>query len=601
MSRRSRDMMKNKKGLIVGKITGKMIPEGHEEVYESIGKPGQSIYMKRVKVVKIPPVVKPELKLIKSNSSDLGYYKKGLISIIIPYMHTKERLPLLYACLKSIPEPSEKLEICIHETGPERHLFNLGNIKYKFTRSYEPMNRAWSFNVAVRDIAIGDKLVMMDADLIVGKNWFKSIKSCEHPSVGWKVCKSLSEKDTDNYLKTGEMPKKFIRTRTPAKLGAAGGIGISSREVFYKVGGITEAFEGWGGEDNVHASKLEKYGYNFKTTGGTIYHLYHPLAIHRVKKTKTITQQMVRWDRKKWNDYNKHNTWGKTKEDVKTFRNINPERNKDDIEPIIELVKGVPGVREDTFRRILNSDENLLSLAMLSWLRTEKLLRCVKHWNECRFIKTNLSLRVQASEKLDEEIKNEIKMLGHNFNNSNIYFTDGNEGSGVPRRQMVYDAVKFDTPYIMTTDDDMLFPLGSVELMISILEDNKKLGAIGMWHPAIWKMTQDKTLRPVMPKRNALNYVDAMGSATMITRREVYETCTLDPNYYIGWGDFDFCMQMQSNKWKLATIIIDNFHAVNNSGGCEEYSKHRGNLDFSKKSANYFYKKWGVKIAAVRV
>ena len=52
------------------------------------------------------------------------------ISVIIPYMHSEERYPLLLACLSRIPS---SVEICIVEIGTKRYLnIEERKIKYMF-------------------------------------------------------------------------------------------------------------------------------------------------------------------------------------------------------------------------------------------------------------------------------------------------------------------------------------------------------------------------------------------------------------------------------------------------------------------------------------
>jgi len=93
-----------------------------------------------------------------------------------------------------------------------------------------------------------------------------------------------------------------------------------------------------------------------------------------------------------------------------------------------------------------------------------------------------------------------------------------------------------------------------------------------------------------------INDVDIMGSATMMMKREIFDSVDLDPNYFIGWGDFDFCMQMKKAGWKLKVLALPNFKAINDYGGSEEYRKFRYRPEHSRNSADLFYKKWEIRI-----
>ena len=76
----------------------------------------------------------------------------------------------------------------------------------------------------------------------------------------------------------------------------------------------------------------------------------------------------------------------------------------------------------------------------------------------------------------------------------------------------------------------------------------------------------------------------------------MFEDIDLDPNYYIGWGDFDFCMQIKEAGWKIAVLSLPSFKSINDCGGPDEYSKYRMNPQHSKNSMRRFYKKWGISI-----
>jgi GT2 family glycosyltransferase len=205
---------------------------------------------------------------------------------------------------------------------------------------------------------------------------------------------------------------------------------------------------------------------------------------------------------------------------------------------------------------------------------------------------------VQGQEWLKPIHKDLIEEKVENyFDKSHLIFTHSNRGTGLPRHNMVHKALDFNTPYIMTTDDDMFFPPGSVEALISILEDNPELGAIDLWvHPNLnaWFMRPNK-MQYKQPKQ-PFEYVDGMGSATMIMRREVFETCDYDINYYVGWADIDFCMQMRKSNWKLGILAIPEYKAFNYKGrGTDDYRKYtqyRHDAQHAGNSSIRFQEKW---------
>lgn len=293
----------------------------------------------------------------------------------------------------------------------------------------------------------------------------------------------------------------------------------------------------------------------------------------------------------------------KPKKEKMIYQTERKENNKPDRLRSIDLVCAVhklwSGFDKETYLRILNTKEDLLSIAMLSLARTQKLLNMMDHWNTYKFTNSNIALRVQGAERLSKNRKKTIKkVVKKSFNKNFIKFTHGNQGTGIPRHEMVHKALEFNTPYIMTTDDDMFFPQGSVELLITILEDNPKLGAVDLYclpNLNAWEIGQKTML--FRPPRLGLDYVDGMGSATMVMRREVFDECDLDSGYFVGWGDIDFCMQMRSAGWELAILTINGYTAFNdNKDNSKMYQKVRYNEKYARRSSVRFKEKWGLDI-----
>jgi hypothetical protein len=330
---------------------------------------------------------------------------------------------------------------------------------------------------------------------------------------------------------------------------------------------------------------------------------------------------MIRWSREEWNKELKlvGDSWGNKRKSERRYpsgKSPAPEymtvpyvkqvaQEKIDQrmfskETVIEdLCTMWSGFNKETLEKVFNSEKTLLSLAMLSLLRSDIMLNMLDYWNKVRFIKSNIAFNVQGEEWMNNttKIKTQNKVNKY-FENNHLIFTRSNRGTGVPRYNMVQRALEFNTPYIMTTDDDMFFPPGSVEALISILEDDPELGAVDMWvHPNLnaWFIGKERMIykQPKVP----FGFVDGMGSASMVVRREVFETCNYDPNYYIGWADLDLCMQMRSNGWKLGILALPDYKAINyKTRGTEEYKKYaqyRHDTQHVGNSAVRFQSKWG--------
>jgi len=264
-----------------------------------------------------------------------------------------------------------------------------------------------------------------------------------------------------------------------------------------------------------------------------------------------------------------------------------------------ELTKYLSGLWDgfnvEVLDRVLSTKTPFVTIAMLSWLRPEKLVRTLGKTLSAVEIPINLCLRVQGRECLDEKYKDRIVDLGQKFHVCDIQFTMGNLGTGKPRHDIVERALtKFDTPYVWTLDSDMIVPRGGLEALVTLLEQHKELGAVSLSctpTPMACNLFNGRLVSRSI--KGPLDYVVTMGSATKLTRREVFDTCELDQNYYIGWGDFDFCLQMKEARWKSAILSIPQLNAWNDGGGPPEYMKTRYNRNITQRSRDYFIQKWG--------
>lgn len=547
------------------------------------------------------------------------------VSVVIPYMHTDERFKLLMACISSIPSGYER---CVVELGKERKLeLPEKDFKYIFINYNGVMHRGYALNVGAKHLATGKKVILLDADIVLSPDFDEKIKEIDYPAVAWSKMFYLNEDSTENFVNEmleGDIEESFYKyiksencdiVKTPRIDGPAGGITIIPRDIFMELKGVPEDFEGtWGGPDNTLMAKLNVYGYQFKTINHHCMHLWHTKNTPRVKEIATRARAMLRWSHAEWKSYLGilGNSWGHIKKQKPSIfagnemsikfmmrdieKNEMSGRTLPTDEVIDNLMKMWPdGFNRETLMRVFKTKETIISLGMLSLLRTNKLLMMLDHWDKHRYIPSNIALRVQGSEKLShlngQKIQQKLELF---FDNHYVTFTEGNKGTGVPRHEMVHKALDFDTKYIMTTDDDMFFPPGSVEAMISLLEDNPKLGAIDMWvwpNLNAWFARQD-VMEYQQPKP-PITYVDGMGSASMIVRREVFETCDYDNNYYVGWADIDFCMQMREAGWKMAILALPEYKALNwQSGGGKEYNDHRHNAQHTGNSGSRFHQKW---------
>jgi len=223
-----------------------------------------------------------------------------MISVVIPYMHTSERLPLLVETIKTLPK---ELEICILEIGKEQYL-NPRKYKYKFVEyDSDIMHRGWALNVGVRELSTENKLVLLDADIIVSPAWLEEVKNCNYPAVAWGQMNYLTKESTQIFLDNDLKPKylSYEKIKTPRLDGPAGGITVIDRKLFYEIKGVPENFENtWGGPDNTLFAKLKAFGYPFRNLKSAVIHLFHSKNTPRNLNIALYAREMLRWSKKEW-------------------------------------------------------------------------------------------------------------------------------------------------------------------------------------------------------------------------------------------------------------------------------------------------------------
>jgi GT2 family glycosyltransferase len=140
-----------------------------------------------------------------------------------------------------------------------------------------PYNRSWAFNVGAK-AATSDVLVLHDNDLLVPAQFSKELLS--RVREGYELINAkryifyLSEADSLDYF-GGD---KELRGRIPESVmqNAEGGGSIAiTKAAFDRIGGMDEAFVGWGGEDNEfweRATTCKSWLYGDLS----LVHLWHP-------------------------------------------------------------------------------------------------------------------------------------------------------------------------------------------------------------------------------------------------------------------------------------------------------------------------------------
>jgi GT2 family glycosyltransferase len=255
------------------------------------------------------------------------------------------------------------------------------------------------------------------------------------------------------------------------------------------------------------------------------------------------------------------------------------------------------GFNEDALEKIVNSTETLVTIAMLSYRRHDVLLESLKQYIQYP-LKFNICLRVQGAEEMPAHKRLQVMELMNSFEGFDVQFTRGNHGTGVPRYDVVERALKhFDTPYIATFDDDILWPRNGIEALLCILSDNEELGGVAMWcYPNYNAWYIDGTYMRHRPPHGPLDIVTACGSGTKMAKREVFEKVPLDSNFYIGWADMCWGYEVNKAGWHLGILAIPQLVAANQVVMDPRYLQARYDQIQANRSLQYFKQKHGIEI-----
>lgn len=257
---------------------------------------------------------------------------------------------------------------------------------------------------------------------------------------------------------------------------------------------------------------------------------------------------------------------------------------------------------EEVLNKIYNAKKPLITFVMLSYIRYDSLKIVLNDILKKLQMPANIALRVQGARRLDTSGRKEIEDLCRKFNDYDLVFTEKNHGTGVPRWETIHRALKFNTPYLMFADDDMLYKEDSFEALACFLEQNPQVGAAAVFCESKKKgsykghhLVGNKFVAKEITL-NQVNYVDAMGSATTMMRREVFDKCDYDKGYYIGCADFDLGLQMRNVGWKSVVLGHEALCAKNKAfiKNPKEYANVRYNLAHINRSVARFRSKWGV-------
>ncbi len=328
--------------------------------------------------------------------------------------------------------------------------------------------------------------------------------------------------------------------------------------------------------------------YFFKST---VIHLYHNHKTEQHNLRRDLYYKFKNYTKQNWLDHleKKGNKWGEPVKDSTIWKYIDTTGVKDFYNKEILL-------------SMMKSKTPIITICMVSYKRYDTLIKTLE-----RYISFNVSINFMIwlntyTDYTKSQLQN-IKNICEKLYSCDITYCKKNMGTGHPRNIMLSRAYReYDTPYIMTTDDDILYN-SKEELFIgaSILEQKKyyRYGAIGIWgEPNYWaSYAVDNELRNYKPKKG-FQTVNALNATTMTIKKEILNKCNVDPNYQIDLVDTDFSFQIRKNDYHLGLLCDDRWKPTNITDMTdmtnETYKKERFEPDTIKESTDRFIKKWNI-------
>lgn len=212
-----------------------------------------------------------------------------MISVIIPVMGGN-RQKNLASCLYFLRKQEYKAieVILVEQIGCSLGSFDSSKPLYKHAhvdkyitiedKKNRKFNQPWMSNVGAK-LAKGDVLLFYDVDLVIAPTYIKSVMDFNKPFFfAWNKIFHLTENVSNKIRNT----KKLIRdpnavVYTPGRKTYAGYSVAVERDFFFKkLGGYSENYLGWGGNDNdISARAFHLLRSEYKCPHN-IYHLWHP-------------------------------------------------------------------------------------------------------------------------------------------------------------------------------------------------------------------------------------------------------------------------------------------------------------------------------------
>jgi len=203
--------------------------------------------------------------------------KHHTFTFIIGYRHRLDRFNLLKRTLDWINAFSG-VQVILVEQDKHSKISHL-NLKCQhiFVKSDLPYNRSWAFNIGLK-YAKTDIIVCGDSDIIMNPqdliNGLNALKEFEMVSPYNSVVDLNPDENGLSIQQIMDINRPGRGETDNQKINISGGISMFRKDALLKIGGWSEEFVGWGGEDDFQTIKVKNF-LTWTELKARCYHLWH--------------------------------------------------------------------------------------------------------------------------------------------------------------------------------------------------------------------------------------------------------------------------------------------------------------------------------------
>ena len=227
------------------------------------------------------------------------------LTYIIGYRHKADRLNNLKRTLDWI-NGFKGAQVIVVEQDKHSKISHLGlRCEHIFIKSDMPYNRSWAFNIGLK-YSKSNIVVFGDSDLIMRPDDFiNGLKLLDQYDMVSPYHSVLDLTPQESGLQLEEIVKIDRAGRGEEdhqKINICGGISMFRKQAIQKIGGWSEEFIGWGGEDDFQTIKVQKFLTSIENKA-KCYHLYHSRenpdnflyqkTLHLLEKLKAMSNEEV--------------------------------------------------------------------------------------------------------------------------------------------------------------------------------------------------------------------------------------------------------------------------------------------------------------------